>query len=214
MSYWDDEDDDFAADKAATRRALFEGLTGRTDHSFDRTSPEDVESMLMTRFAYVYRGEERVNTADAAKFLGVSRRTVQKYLKQGFVPEKSPSYRKLRLAVRQQVTRKAGRQAITTQARQRAAEAIQQTGGVRLSVYGMQGPPPSSKEDLRRMRNAYHEISGDQFEQMLTAYDEGGEQAMQSWLQGTFAGEGGYLPDWTISSIERIEIGKGSRNWF
>lgn len=213
MSYWDDEDDDFTADRGARRQALFEALTGRTDHSLDRTAPTDVAAMLMSRFAYEYRGEQRVNTADAAKFLGVSRRTVQKYLKQGRMPDKSPAYKKLRLAIRQQVTRKAGRQATVAEARRKAAASLEKNGGVRLKVYGMQGPPPSSKEDLRRVRNSYHEISGDQFEQMLDAYVDGGDQAMQDWLQDTFAGEGGYLPDWTISSIDRLDIETGSRNW-
>lgn len=214
MSYWDDDEDDFTTDRAARRQAVFEGLTGRGDHALDRTDPTDVEAMLMARFSYNYRGEERVNTADAAKFLGVSRRTVQKYLKQGFMPEKSPSYKKLRLSIRQQVTRKAGRLSAVEQARQRAAASLEKNGGVRLKVYGMQGPPPSSKEDLRRIRNSYHEISGDQFEQMLDAYVDGGEQGMQDWIQDTFAGEGGYLPDWTISSIDRLDIETGSRNWF
>lgn len=212
MDYSDDGFDDDLLDAPARRAAIFEGLTGTTNHSLDRTAPTDVQSMLMARFAHTYRGEQRVNTRDAAKFLGVSQRTVQRYMKQGRMPA-GDAHRRLALHVRQQTTRKAGRRSTAEAARARAAEHLEKKGGVRLTVHGWQGPPPSSREDLRRSRNAYHDVDASQFDAMLDAYVDGGEEGMQSWMQDTLGGEGGYLPDWTISSIDRFSIGESGRDW-
>lgn len=210
--YYDNERE--GLDATERRQAIFEGLTGREGaSSIDRTAPTDVHSMLMARFAHTWRGQERVNTREAAAELGVSQRTVQRWLKAGRMPA-GATHRRLALSIRQQATRKHGRQAAAAAARDRLAPMLQRRGGVRLRVHGFQGAPPGpGMKDYRRGRNAYFDLSEAQLDAMLDAYEQDGDEGMQIWLNEAFGGPDGYVADWNISSIDRIEFGDSNTDY-
>lgn len=201
-------------DVTERRTAIYEALAGREGaSSLDRTAPTDVQSMLMARFSHTYRGQQRVHTRAAAAELGVSQRTVQRWLKDQRMPV-GDQYRRLALSVRQQATRKAGRQQAVAAARERLAPMMERRGGIQLNVHGYQGAPPGpGMKDYRRSRNAFLDMSAAQTDEMFDAYAQGGDEGLQLWLNEVYGAEGGYLADWNISSIDRLQFGESNKTF-
>lgn len=182
------------------RQALFSGLTGRGGDVSGRPDG-DLRTLLQTAF-----GEGRrpggVDTRAAAEGLGVTQRTVQRWLagagrqSHGASPEHMKA-----------IARKA-RQAASTQAGRRAATAAVRQGplprtGARLTVRGMQGPMRSGS-DYRRTRAVDFDLEPGDVDGLLSAYERGGDRAAVGWLEGH--ADATYVADWSFESIDDLSL--------
>lgn len=181
------------------RQTLFGALTGRAGDVTGRPDG-DLRGMLQAAF-----GEGRrpggVNTRAAADSLGVTQRTVQRWLagaerqRHGASPEHMKA-----------IARRA-RQAASTQRGRRVAVAAARQGplarnGGQLTVRGRQGP--RGYERLRRIDLA---VRPDQVDAALTAYERGGDRAFVTWLEGEVDQE--YVAGWNVQDIEDFGFGAG-----
>lgn len=183
------------------RQTLFGGLTGRGGDVSGRPDG-DLRAMLQTAF-----GEGRrpggVDTRAAAEGLGVTQRTVQRWLagadrqSHGANPEHMKA-----------IARKA-RQAATTQSGRRAATAAVRQGplarnGARLTVRGQQGPMRSGN-DYRRFRAVDFDLGPEDVNALLSAYERGGDRAAVGWLESHADAQ--YVADWSFESISDLNMG-------
>lgn len=178
------------------RQTLFGALTGR---SGDVTGRRDGDLRAMLQAAY---GEGQrpgsVNTRAAAQALGVDIRSVQRWVRG--TNGASPEHRKT-------IAKKA-KQAASTQRGRRAAAAAVRRGplarnGARLSIRGAQGPSRAG-EDYRRFRKVDLLLGPGDVDGMLSAYEQGGDRAVVSWMEGHFDRE--YVADWGFDSITEMEL--------
>ena len=183
------------------RSTLFTALTGRAGDVSGKADA-DPAGMLLAAFGEGRRGG--VNTRAAAQGLGVSQRTVQRWLAPEGHQRSRPSagHRKtLTASARRAATTKQGRRRALADARD-GAKARRIT---RLSVTGMQGPTVDGKE-YRRYRKVDINLDPDAVESMWGAYEDGGDKGLVSWLAG-YAGDE-YVPDWGFDSIDDLQLGR------
>ena len=100
------------------------------------------------------------------------------------------------------------RQAATTKAGRRKAMAAVRQGpraryGSKLSVTGQQGPLRSGTA-YRRRRKITLDLAPAATEEMLAAYEDGGDKGYMAWLEG-YASEN-YLDDWGFDSITDVAV--------
>lgn len=176
--------------------ALFRGLTGRAGNPTG-----SIKEMLIA--AYGSNKPGRPDTRKAAQDLGVSQRTVQRWIagedrKQRNKP-KADSLSKVRIRARQAATTKKGRKAAV----QKARENLSNRKAVQLSIYAMQGPKTGGK-DYSRLRSTSIQVSGDEVEAMFDAYERGGDKAVTQWLETQYSGS--YVPDWGLADIRDMKL--------
>ncbi len=182
------------------RQTLFGALTGRAGEVTGRPDG-DLRAMLQGAFG---EGRRRggVDTRAAAQGLGVTQRTVQRWLagtgrqRHGASPEHLKA-----IASR-------ARQAASTQKGRRTAMAAARRGpltrnGARLTVRGQQGPLRAGKE-YRRMRRLDLDLQPEDVEALMSAYERGGDKAFVAWLEGHADAE--YVADWGFDSVEDLEL--------
>lgn len=175
------------------RDLLFSAFTGqRTRPSADT----DVRSMLQTVYGTVRRGVDVVDTKEAARRLGVSQRTVQRWLKGEHKPSSEP-LKKLRTKSRQAVTTKAGRARSLKRA---MANQKVLRGGVKVRVQGKQGPMGYERDN----RSAQQKLSPEEHQMVMQAYAEGGDAGAMSVLQDLFSQK--YVDGWNFESIKDFRI--------
>ncbi|UQN31787.1 hypothetical protein [Brachybacterium kimchii] len=176
---------------------IFQGLTGR------QGSPTggSVRSMIVAAFGTTSRGGP--NTRAAAQELGVSQRSVQRWIagedrKQRSKP-RADHLSTLRTSARQAATTKKGRKASLDKARSRFAN----RKSARLTTHGMQGPEGGGT-GYSRQRTVTVELGANDIDAMFDAYEKGGDAAVTQWLEQHHSAN--YVPGWTFEGIDTIGI--------
>ncbi len=187
---------------ATTRRtAIFRALTGNT-HA-DVGSGKDTAGMLRTVYGTTRRGEFTVDTREAAKRLGVSQRTVQRWLKGTHAPS-TDHLKQLQTRSRQAVTTKRGR----ARAIRRATTGINAQArekGANIRVAGNQGPAGGDL-GYARDRITARNLSPQEYEALLNAYAEGGDTAALEHMQSVWSQK--YVDGWAFNSVQDMRLGE------
>ena len=185
----------------AGRGEIFRWVTGRSDVQVEGES-SDIHGMLMAAGGPSSRTKSGIDLTAAAAKLGVSRRTVERWHKtsqtgQGQRP--SPGHLKnLAKAARQAATTKAGRAQWLASARSDP----RYRGGGRLVVDAYQGPGDSEGEYMRD-RAVTHMLDRAELEEFWSAYEQGGDKGVTSWLSSR--GED-YLSGWRTGQIYDLTV--------
>lgn len=174
------------------RNSIFNALTGRGG---DITTGGTLTDKLVAAFGPGRRGAT-VNTQAAAKALGVTPRTIQRWVK-GEIRNPKPSHAQaLAKAARQAATTKAGRKAALAAARgDRASKR-----GATMRIRGQQGP----LDYERYGRTVTLDLNPEQVEAMRDAYEAGGDKGMLGWT--TTELDQNYVADWNIVTIDDIRF--------
>jgi hypothetical protein len=181
------------------RGTLFTALTGRGGDVSGRPDA-DVREMLLA-IGGPADTRSGINLTAVAAELGVSRRTAERWV--------TTAGQKIRLRganLAKVVAR--SRQAATTKAGRRKAMAAVRAGarvryGAKLSITGQQGPLRAGTA-YRRRRRIDLVLDPQAAEEMMTAYEDGGDKGYMAWLE-SYASEN-YLDDWGFDSLDRIEV--------
>jgi hypothetical protein len=181
------------------RSNFFGTITGR--HGADVSGGGNVGSMLLAAFGPSKRDASRPNTAAAAKSLGVSQRTVQRWLAGAGHERQKPkatTLAKISKRARQASTTKAGR-----------ARAVAQTfgkklpTGMRMKVYGMQGPGDPSYD---RLRTVNFDLDDPNLSKgFLNAWVDGGDQGALRWLSDN-AEETYGMDGWHFGRVDDVDM--------
>jgi hypothetical protein len=175
------------------RSRLFASLTGNQGDVSGEVGG-DVRGQLLAAYGTGARGG--LNTRAAAKDLGVSQRSVQRWVR----GENRPSgthQQALAKRSRQAATTRAGRRRSLSHARQRRETRY----GGRVSVSGDQGP---IGEEYHRPRTVSQALDPDAILDMYAAYEAGGDKGLVSWIEGYFSEH--YVDEWDIGSISGFTI--------
>lgn len=143
----------------------------------------------------VKKSVTKISTADAAKALGVSQRTVQRWLK-GVHNPKQTVMENLKKKARQAVTTKRGRQQMVRRARSNQKIPV---GGVKVAVTGTQGP-----RDYSRDRTIQQKLSPEEYENFRNAWAFGGDVAAREYLEAVLSEK--YVDDWKIGNISGMSM--------
>lgn len=176
---------------------IFQGLTGRKG----APTGGNVRDMIVAAFGTTKRGGP--NTRAAAEQLGVSQRSVQRWIagenrKQRHAP-RSDHLSTLRTKARQSATTKKGRKTSLDGARARFSG----RKSARLTTYGMQGPEGGGK-GYSRQRGVTLELDADDIDAMFDSYEKGGDAGVTQWLEQHHSNN--YVPGWTFENIDRIGL--------
>lgn len=181
---------------AKQRGAVFAGLTGTKAPSADGSA--DMRSMITSVYGKNARGGP--NTAKAAKSLGVSQRTVQRWLK-GTNKPKPATFKKITRRNRQRMTTKRGRSSLAAQMKKSMGKAKH----FDINVHGVQGPTPDPKNySYLRHGNANSELSPEEYEKLLDAWAERGDQGALEFLQNHYSDN--YVDDWHFHGVDGIRV--------
>lgn len=179
--------------KQPPKDTFFTALTGRGVNN----NPNDLRGLLETAFGLGPRGG--LNTRAAAQALGVSQRTVERWVTttgQQRHKASAGNLSKLRASARRARTTKKGRaQAMAPKAGDRQAR-----NGAHVTMRGVQGV-----RDYERERYVEWDIDPAHVEAVRQAYIDGGEagarQAMEDvWSDAYGAG------DWSIARLDDIDL--------
>lgn len=188
---------------SALRGKLFSALTGR-DADVSGQTDGDLRGMLMAIGGASRRTKSGIDLTKAAQGLGVSRRTVERWVKTaqtGTGQRPSPKHAKsLATKARQAATTKAGRRAALAGSTLRQSIASR---GARLSITGPQGPRAAGR-DYMRNRTTQLELDPTDAEAMMNAWENGGEKGFMSWATGHWGNE--YLDDWKFEAVDDLDI--------
>jgi len=197
------------ADSSGLRGRVFAALTGNNQADVSGKG-DDVTGMLMAIGGPSSRTRSGIDLTQAAGSLGVSRRTVERWVKSaatGTGQRPSPTHSKaLTGKARQAASTKAGRKAALSGVR--AAKTFAR--GARISINGMQGPHAAGRDYLRE-RTTQLELDPEAVEAMLDAYEQGGEKAFTAWATNHWGVDGGdgapaYLDDWRFESMNSVDL--------
>lgn len=168
---------------AGLRSVLYRGLTGGTQ---GRPDSDSVRERLLMVAGPSDRTRSGIDLTRAAAVLGVSRRTLERWVAQerdGTGQRPSPGNdRQLSTAARKAASTQAGRRAVV--ARLPRPDPTKQ---VRLKVSGLQGTARGGRYYLRR-RDTTVFLSAGSYDRMLAAYASGGDKGLQAWLTGYYSG--------------------------
>jgi hypothetical protein len=185
---------------------MFRALTG---NSHADVGGKDVAGMLRTVYGTTRRGEFAVDTREAAQHLGVSQRTVQRWLKNTHAP-KPDHLKDIQTRSRQAVTTKRGRARAIKRATT-GINAVARAKGASIKITGDQGPHGGGISGLRdtptaRYRSTSRNLNPVEYQQLLDAYAEGGDPAAQEFLQTIWSVK--YVDGWTFNSIQSMNLGE------
>lgn len=183
------------------RGKVFTALTGLAADVTGQPAG-DLRGMLLAIGGASNRTRSGIDLTKAAQALGVSRRTLERWVRTeetGTGPRASAQHA-------QALARKA-RQAATTKAGRRAALAgstlpqAVASRGARLSITATQGP---HTRDYMRRRTTQLDLDPADAQAMLAAYESGGDKAFMAWATGHWGQE--YLDDWRFGEIDEITV--------
>lgn len=191
------------------RNALFRGLSGREGADVGGTpgASPNLKGMLLAAFGPGRRGAE-VDTRTAAKKLGVSQRTVERYVRGEIRTPKAGTLAKLTKESRQAASTKAGRRRMIDAVRNSPdGKKLQRYGG-KITVSGKQGTSHKDgwyiRHCKRTMPTDQGNIPPDQIEGLWNAYIDGGDKGFSEFL--TDLADQHYLPGWTYETIDGINF--------
>lgn len=176
------------------RKRLFESMTGRTG-DVSGAAGGSLTDKLQAAFGPGKRGAP-VNVKAAADALGVTPRTVQRWISGQIRTPKADHSKALTRMARQAATTKAGRKAAMASRRGDRASRF----GATVRIQGTQGP----MDYERPKRWANLDLSGSDIDAMRTAYEEGGDKGLMSWTQGWL--DQNYVEDWNIQTLDDWDI--------
>lgn len=193
-----DSHDPSIAQDPQTRSAVFSALSGRQGAEMGSTD-SSVRGMLIAVFGTSKRDPSRPDVKAAAKGLGVTTRTVQRWIavegKQRHKP-KASTLGKLTKRARQAVTTRRGRAAAVKAARQKY------TTGARVTTTGTQG----ISQDYARPRTVSFDFDTPEMAQsFFDAYENGGEKGVMDFLNSR-ADEGYGVPSWYVENLDSITL--------
>lgn len=188
------------------RQSVFQGLFGRRDVELDVSGKSsNIVAMLRTAFGEGRQGRP-VDTKAAASGLGVSQRTVQRWIagegKQRIKAPRTEHLAALRKASRQAATTRKGRKRMIDDARRSRRFAQGQAKGIRLTVRGMSGFADGGQHYLR-YRSVPLKLTPDQVDAMWSAYEQGGDKGFSQWLTSRSQD---YLTGWEYESIDSLQF--------
>lgn len=187
-------------DDLQRRTQLFSAITGSAGAQVTGDT-RDVRGMLQTVYGTTRGGKPAVDTRKAAKSLGVSQRTVQRWLKNTNTP--SPDHlKKISTKARQTATTKRGRARAARAAAAQRPDIAQK--GTTVKVVGFQGP---SGYEFDKQRASFQHLSPDEYQQMVAAYVENGDQGAMQFLQKIYDRE--YVDDWRFGTVNEISFKPG-----
>lgn len=185
------------------RNKLFTAITGRKADVSGKAGG-DLKGMLLAVGGSSARTRSGIDLTKAASKLGLSRRTVERWVKaadtgQGQRP--SPKHAKsLATKARQAATTKAGRKAALAGSTLRKSIASR---GARISITGNQGPRAAGVDYLR-FRTTMLELDPEDAAAMMNAWENGGEKGFVSWATNHWDRD--YLADWRFDDVDGIDI--------
>lgn len=186
---------------ADLRGMLFTALTGRQADVSGKPDG-DLRGMLRAVGGASTRTKSGINLTAAAGRLGVSRRTVERWVKAadtGAGQRPSPSHAKsLATKARQAATTKAGRKAALAGSKLRQSVTSR---GARISITGEQGP---HTKDYMRNRTTQLDLDPDDAAAMIEAWENGGDKGFMSWASNHWGQD--YLDDWQFGELDAVEI--------
>lgn len=188
---------------ADLRHTLFTALTGRTGDVSGKAGG-DIREMLMAVGGPSAKTRSGIDLTRAAGKLGVSRRTVERWVKTadtGTGQRPSPAHLKaLTGAARRTASTQRGRRAVLTETGMR-----QQLGanGARVSITGPQGPHAAGR-DYMRVRTTQLDLDPTDVHAMLDAWEKGGDKGFLAWATGHWGEQ--YLDDWKFDGIDGLDI--------
>lgn len=206
-----------AKTQAAVTNTFMRGISGRPDA--DSSGGGGPLGKLQAAFGRGPRGGA-VNARHAADKLGVSPATIRRWAKGSQTPS-ADHEQALAKAARQATSTKAGRRSLTNDFRNSAKGKDALTNGAQVWVSGYQGPwrgdakttaqrkGKSASDDYCRERRSpldyQRPLEPQQIEEMLRAYEDGGDSGLYTWMIET--ADKGYLDGWEFITIDRLEIG-------
>ena len=188
------------AHASSTRETMFGFMTGRSVEGSLRDGDRDAQ--LIAAYGASKRDPTRPDTAAAAKGLGVSQRSVQRWLKGGGM---SPVHsERLRTVSRQAMTTKRGR----ARAARMAGPLKLPAGRNALTVTGDQGVISGDTGNYRP-RDSTVQFTNADLQAMQQLWVEHGEDGAAAFLHQHFGQH--YVGDWHFRSIEGISWGESSK---
>lgn len=183
------------------RSTLFTGMTGRKDADVSgKGDPASLKGALLAAYGPGKRTE--IDTRAAAQDLGVSIRTVQRWLapegKQRISAPKPETMGKIATRARQAATTQAGRRSAVGSFRTSSAGSGLLKRGGYINIDGVQGP--SSYE---RDRAITLELTPEQADALLTAYEQGGDKAALSIINGH---ANNYVAGWSVLDLSDVKM--------
>lgn len=180
------------------RESLFGVLTGR---QVEGAGGGDVRAQLIAAFGSSGRDPSRPDTAAAAKGLGVSQRSVQRWLKKGGGLSTGHN----------EVLQRRARQVMTTKrGRQRAIAASQRTGktsrpvgksGKGLRVGGVQGIVTETEDDYRDRETSVM-VTDEDLDALREVWAEHGDAGAAAWIHSHW--DEHYVGKWHFQSIDDV----------
>lgn len=183
------------------REQMFSFLTGRNGVG---AASGDLDAQLISAFGASRRDTSRPDTAAAAKKLGVSQRSVQRWLAGGGV--RGDHREKIQRTARQAMTTKRGRaRALRDSAKAGGAKRPRGRTGIKLG--GRQGVT-SDLEVNYRARECTVGITDADVEAMQNIWVNHGEQGAAAFLQSHY--DEHYAAGWHIQEVESLEWGNST----
>ncbi len=177
----------------AFREKAFAFLTGRPAGG---ALEGDRGAQLMAAFGASTRDPSRPNVAAAAKGLGVSTRSVQRWIAGSGMSAKHA--KTLSTKARQAMTTKRGRAAAV-----RAGGALRPPRGKNgIKVTGVMGKISASDGNYRP-REARVQVQQDDLDQLQALWVEHGDAGVEAFLHSHF--DQHYEPDWHFRSVDALE---------
>ena len=195
---------------AALRNTVFGALTGISgDVSGDRGA--NLRDMLMT-IGGPARTKSGINLTEVAKELGVTRRTVERWVTIDGTEKGKPKPAML-IAVatksRQAATTQRGRAKALGRARggtgAGSGGAAITTYGAKLTVRAHQGPVAGGRAYMRD-RTISLALDPEAVEAMQAAYAKGGDKAFLTWAENH--ADSTYAAGWGIERIDSLDLGR------
>ena len=184
-------------DQRVQRLAFFEGLTGKSYASVSR----DTRSML--EFNFPGSDKQPINKREAARRLGVSVRTIERWAK-GDTKPKPENLSKLTNRTRQSVTTKRGRAQLAKRMKQTIPPTTERT----ISIHGRQGiTADPNAEGSEKPRNGYSKLDLTPEEQsaFFDSWAAGGDEGAARYLETLYSQPGRYVPNWHFHGIDGVE---------
>lgn len=166
---------------ADLRSKLFTALTGLAGAEVSGTG-EDIRAQLLAVFGESKRTKSGVDIDAAAKGLKVTKRSVQRWLHNqdlGRPLGLSKDHRaKIQTRSRQASSTKRGRRRAVDAARRGSRSRY----GAKITISGWQGPLGRGEDEYERVRTTRARLTPDQYEDLMNAYIDGGDQGGMGYL--------------------------------
>jgi len=186
--------------EAAQSNTFYRRTSGRPEA--DITGTGSLRGMLQAVFGRGPRGAA-VNARTAAQALGVSPGTVRRW--SAGTQQPSPDHlTAIRTAARRAAGTRVGRRGATADFRSSAQGRQALRGGSKIWVSGEQGVG-GYEQGYARDRRVTTDITAEEIDAMLQAYEDGGVDGLIDWMQNFFDQK--YVAGWDFVTIDDFGIG-------